>query len=212
MQQPYFVQSFIEQKMSDMIKQLPVMLSEKCHFALRKYFCGSYMAHPEAQVFGDVLSKAIKKGTGSTLSTVYQEYLLTSLGVNASQLMDYTFYLPSYPHTEVCEEYTEHCAEFAAMSGIDALIPNCTAKLSSGTIKQFPTDNQTIQSLSLPVTLSGVSITLSLEFQTSPNKMLSARDTSGFKTQCPLGFVVPDDPSHPRVNWVPGMGCATACR
>jgi hypothetical protein len=33
-----------------------------------------------------------------------------------------------------------------------------------------------------------------------------------FSTQCPHGFVVPEDKSHPRNHWMVGTGCAEACR
>jgi hypothetical protein len=37
-------------------------------------------------------------------------------------------------------------------------------------------------------------------------------DVSGFGTQCPYGFVVPDDVGHPRNEWISGSGCAQPCR
>ena len=40
---PYLIQSLIESTLAQSFSQIPVSTSADCHFALRKYFCGSYM-------------------------------------------------------------------------------------------------------------------------------------------------------------------------
>jgi hypothetical protein len=54
----------------------------------------------------------------------------------------------------------------------------------------------------------------SVNITTAPNSLsvITAYDTSGFTTKCPYGTVVPEDPTHPRVVYVAGTGCANACR
>jgi hypothetical protein len=211
MQPPYFVQTILEKKLSALMSQLPVTLSAQCHLSLRKFFCGSYMTHPQVQVFQNVLSA----GLPSYLPLASAAYVLSSTyGVDTARLLPYSFYMPSYPHQDVCLEYQQNCGSFAAIAGVSALVANCSALASAGTqIKQFPSVNQTIDTLSLSVKVGGISATVSMKFQTSPNTMTDATDAStGYTTQCPYGSVVPDDPSHPRVTWVTGTGCALACR
>jgi hypothetical protein len=58
----------------------------------------------------------------------------------------------------------------------------------------------------------------SLRVKTSPNTLDYATSQAAvgkrsvYATQCPTGFVIPDDPTHPRIDWIAGTGCATACR
>jgi hypothetical protein len=59
---------------------------------------------------------------------------------------------------------------------------------------------------------------------TSPNKLMSTNTAAAavgtrtksaadeYVTECPQGYVVPDDPTHPRNKWLAGTGCAEACR
>jgi hypothetical protein len=40
---PYALQSMLESILVEQFKQIPVYTSADCHFAFRKYFCGSYL-------------------------------------------------------------------------------------------------------------------------------------------------------------------------
>ena len=40
---PYALQSLIESILVEQFKKLPVYITSDCHFAFRKYFCGSYL-------------------------------------------------------------------------------------------------------------------------------------------------------------------------
>ena len=40
---PYVIQTMIESSLAQSFSQLPVSTSADCHFAFRKYFCGSFM-------------------------------------------------------------------------------------------------------------------------------------------------------------------------
>jgi hypothetical protein len=51
-----------------------------------------------------------------------------------------------------------------------------------------------------------------LNVTTDANYLANAVQLHQFDTQCPDGFVVPDDKYHPRNHWKGGTGCAEACR
>jgi len=40
---------------------------------------------------------------------------------------------------------------------------------------------------------------------------VSFYNTTGLETQCPYGFVIPDHPSDPDIEWIEGTNCAIAC-
>lgn len=56
---------------------------------------------------------------------------LTAAGINAQALTAYTFYLPSYPHQQVCQDYSSKCAAFLQLANSPALTPQCSANTSS---------------------------------------------------------------------------------
>ena len=195
MQPPYVVQTMIEGQLADNFKALPAWLSKRCHLALRKYFCGSYMLAPSPQVVRQVFND-----NGFSNNVLFG---LTYAGYVRASLLSYEFFLPSYPHVSVCEEYVSACGDFVSLAGIAALVPNCSAQ--TGSIKDFPSANQTIQSL--PLSLGPYHSTIL--FRTPPNSMASAT-TEAYTTSCPTGFVVPDKEDS-RTTWVPGTGCAVGC-
>ena len=196
MQQAGVVQQIIETKLASNIKALPLFVSKKCHLALRKYFCSSYMLGPSLQ-----LTSAIFRDAGIGYAT--QAYLV-SQGLLPSQLLAYSFYMPSYPHRSVCLEYASACGDFIELAGLAALVPNCTSVVNG--VIQYPVANQTLKSL--PLVAAGQLV--NLKFQTPPNMVTSASDSS-YQTQCPEGFVVPDT-DDPRITWVTGTGCAVSCQ
>ena len=196
MQPPYVVQTMIEGQLADNFKALPAWLSKRCHLALRKYFCGSYMLAPSPQVVRQVFND-----NGFSNNVLFG---LTYAGYVRASLLSYEFFLPSYPHVSVCEEYVSACGDFVSLAGIAALVPNCSAQ--TGSIKDFPSANQTIQSL--PLSLGPYHSTIL--FRTPPNSMASAT-TEAYTTRCPDGYVVPNK-EDPRTTWVPGTGCAVSCK
>jgi hypothetical protein len=58
---------------------------------------------------------------------------------------------------------------------------------------------------------SYVSVLLSTPPNTAPLSATVTDDQSGYEGLCPHGFVIPEDPSDSRVQWVSGTGCAVAC-
>jgi len=118
MQGPYVVQSILENQLLSSFKSLPVFLSSECHLAIRKYFCSSYMLSPSEQ--------NIAKAFESSVTDALLSLLLASGELNPA-LLTYSFYLPSYPHQFVCQEYASACADFIALSNTPQLIARCDA-------------------------------------------------------------------------------------
>lgn len=174
MQGPHIVQSIIESQLASSFNQLPPWLSSSCHFALRKYFCGSYMLAPQPQRFGEVL--VANNFSAATIQGI--KFQLSVAGVNVSAYLKHTFYLPSYPSRQVCVDYRDSCGLFINASGLPSLIPKCDSIIRG--IEQYPTTTQTISALPL-------SPTLVVKFQTQPNAMRSADDSS-YSTMCPEGY------------------------
>jgi hypothetical protein len=123
--------------------------------------------------------------------------------------------------------YVAKCKKF--LTKMKLSIPKCasdtaTATDSSGrqvTYRLYPSADQAIASIPLSsnillTTAASYATTTSanVNITTSPNSLaaITAYDTSGFATKCPYGTVVPEDPTHPRVVYVAGTGCANACR
>lgn len=200
MQRPFLVQSLIEQQLTkDLFSRLPVWLSTECNSALRTYFCSSTLMRPEIQIIGKVFE-------ANNLPLLMVRNILSARGVNSS-FLDHKFYLPSYPHQSVCENYHKQCSSFISSAGIAALVPNCSSRVSPGSsIMKYPKDAQTITKL----TLNG----LDVPFKTRPNYLNSSTlyQPLSFKTNCPHGFVVPDNKEDEDVIWIPGSGCAMSCR
>eukprot|EP01036_Dinobryon_divergens_P035178 gene35178-45556_t len=90
MQRPYVVQTLIEAKLKSNFAALPVFISKECRFALKKYFCGSYMLAPSLQVFSNVLNYNGYSGLANSLS---------------AEQLTYNFYASSYPHRDICTDY-----------------------------------------------------------------------------------------------------------
>ena len=174
MQGPYVVQSIIEAQLAASINALPVWLSPSCHFAMRKYFCGSYMLAPQPQRFRDVLV-ANSFDPNAILGI---QYKLGLAGVNVSAYLKSTFYLPSYPTSQVCLDYLNSCGTFINASKVPALVPHCQTVVKG--VIQFPSANQTIATVDL-------SPGLSIKYTTAPNKMSTASD-QGYKPICPDGY------------------------
>lgn len=202
MQPPYVVQSKIESLLRASFADLPVFLSEDCHFALKKYFCRSSLPNVYEMTFGDAFAKAVVPLT--TLG------LLLGSQANARALNVTKVYLPSFPSNDVCESYSETCAAFIKLAGKDDLEPSCdaTATFGSNIVKKYPNTTQVLASLSF--TAAGT--TKTLKFSSPPDDVSTATASDGYSTACPEGFVVPDVPDDDRIRWVDGTGCAVACR
>jgi hypothetical protein len=83
-----------------------------------------YVINGVAQVMGDVFARNGVSNADFMLS-------LKSVALNATAVIHHSFDLPSYPHRDVCLDYESKCGEFIVLSGLAALIPDCSANVSS---------------------------------------------------------------------------------
>jgi hypothetical protein len=201
---PYVIQDFIESKLRSQFALLPVYLSSECHFALRKYFCGKTYLYPYRETLGGTLRS---NGLPDALTIPH----FTNLGLDAEEILNFEFFLPSYPVSQVCRDYETHCASFLYVvkqsiteSSYDAIVPRCNA--TSNGIELFPSSNQTIMAMSFAVGSSS----LSIEFTTPPQSYSNASDRN-YEPVCPRGFVIPEEPDNIRTRTITGTGCAVAC-
>ena len=213
-QRTHAVQELVEAKLLGIFDTIPAWVSKSCYFAIRKYFCGVHMPHPQQMSLAEVLrANGVSEGAfhaayGNSISTSSSSAVTD---IDIDDVLSYAFYLPSYPGASVCEEYVRECGQIADISGLEIFQPHCSANTTvyGTTFDLFPSANQTVLNLDLIGPLNQSSIAI----DTSPRAMHGAFDTArSFVSQCPYGFVVPDDIMDPRNRWYKGTGCAKACR
>lgn len=122
-----------------------------------------------------------------------------SLGIDSAAMQAHTFYLPQYPARSVCRGCAASCASFIDVINMPELTPDCDSDSFTDVTKTL---------MVLP--LGGL---VNVPFSTEPDEMSSvSAGTLAFKTDCPRGFVVPEAPEDVENQWIPGTGCAVACR
>lgn len=107
--------------------------------------------------------------------------------------------------------------------------PSCDAFDNVTGRYMFPNSSQAVAELQLAVngtmdfqqsvfnltqlnnSYSYVPLLVSSSPNTVPMDATLSDDQSGYGVECPNGFVVPEDPTDSRVQWVSGTGCAVAC-
>jgi hypothetical protein len=92
-----------ERLLRSFVDQLPAWLSSDCHFAARKYLCASALLYPKLVSLGDVF---LDNGLDAWAVGTAWASALTEGSPNASMLLSYSFYAPSYPDITVCTEYS----------------------------------------------------------------------------------------------------------
>jgi hypothetical protein len=180
MQAPYVVQELMETRLSELFLRLSPWLSNTCHFALRKYFCSSFMLRPQLLRMRDVLNNSnvslIGNGSegGEKGGSVYPVSLL-----------DYEFNLASFPAYSVCVDYMQQCALYFELFDVPAeLIPQCDGE-------EFDSESNKLQP-AFPKS-KYVALTLnthqgkSVEVLATPDLFEDARMDSEFKPLCPPG-------------------------
>ena len=200
---PYVLQTLIEAKLVASFSALPMVLSAECHSALRTYFCSSYMLRPAKLLLGAVVAANL---AAAGVPAQNQPSLLNSLGIPPAVLagiLNYSLTLYSYPIDTVCLDYADYCGAFIQIANISSLQPRCLARDRYGA-SIFPSGSETI----LELNVNGLGL---IRVNTSANSANNTND-SNYKTICPTGYVVPDDPGDPRVDWIPGSGCAVSCQ
>lgn len=206
LQKPYVIQTIIEKALATKFKAIPAWVSEDCHLAMRKLFCGSFLIKPEMQDLNASMY-AIAKSKGIPVRTMTT--MLKAQGYNISGLISYQLYLPSYPHYSVCTAYNTKCSDFIKLNS--ALKVDCDATVSGTTMYKYPKSRQVVGNMSLHISSS---ISTPVFFYTSPNTMADSTD-GGYISKCPGRFVKPDNANNPIIRWVPGgkgSSCALPCR
>ena len=200
---PYVVQTIIDSNLAASFEALPKFLSEECHSSLRTYFCSSYMLKPTTLSLGEVVATNL---AAAGIPAQSQSSVLNSLGIPSpilAAILNYSFTLYSYPLDTVCVDYESKCGAFIQIANQSSLLPNCHGHDKYGAA-MFPGGVETIQTFDV----SGLG---PIRVNTTANPANSTND-SGYQTTCPTGYVVPEEPSDPRINWIPGTGCAVSCQ
>jgi hypothetical protein len=206
MQQPYTIQMIQEKYLADLFLSLPKTLDDECYSAIRKYFCLSAFMKPQRQTINEAM---VRQNVSE-----HDMMLLSAGGVDLIALQDHAFYLPSYPHREVCLDFEAKCEPLIRFAPL--LKPSCEAKDDHG-VHRYPNESQTVFELFINIpSVNGsdgdVKDAIVLSFSTDPNADYNdIIGLSGHNPRCPKGFVIPDDPSDKSVVWVPGTACALAC-
>eukprot|EP01040_Poterioochromonas_malhamensis_P015104 gene15104-16846_t len=176
------------------IPTFPPFVTEDCRKSFKQYVCYSAYFNP-AQV--------------TVLGAIQQNNINTSsLPQSFTYLASYVLNLPEYPDYEVCTHFVKSCATILKTSGAKI---NCTAKSATSTVgaRAFPEQKQAVAS----VALTSLGVTLKVYTEPNSNGTYNATaDATSYATSCPSGFVIPDDPNNPDVQWVTGTACAIPCR
>lgn len=134
MQPPYVIQEMIESELQRYVqKRLPVSLSEKCHFALKSYFCKRFFARPQEL---KMRSRAITEGKG------FRENSLL-LGGSISL----TLYQP-YPVTN--EDFTDfelNCGDFSRYLNLTIIAPQHDDTALGSEVRTLQFESDTIRAL-----------------------------------------------------------------
>lgn len=128
-------------------------------------------------------------------------FFLTPFPSNQLSFLFGTVYLPSFPNRNICQNYAKSCPVLIAASPSAAI--NCSGTIPGTSIKLFPTANQTIVSLPLGY--------FTVDLQSPPHSIVPSSSYVEITTECPYGFVVPEDLSKKSIVWATGTGCAFAC-
>lgn len=199
LQGPYVIQSLIEKALQTKMTVIPKYITKDCELALRKYICRSSMLKPEGETFG----------TAFTAAGIKAPHLaaMKAAGINVTELLQQSVYLPSYPSYEICTDFETSCATL--ISRATSLQPNCskTTLTTAGVVNLYPKETQIL--MNLPITLSST-VKFNVAFQTDPEMASDA--SSSYEPSCPDITVIPDDPSDPRIIWFEGTACANKCR
>lgn len=198
-QPPFTFQDSVHEMLEDGVSALPVFIDADCMQVLRKVLCSTSLMKPVPV---------------SLLSALQYSNLPTAImQLNASAttrpLLASVVYVPSFPHISLCESYYTTCARFIASVNTTRaaiLAPNCTGMVRNRPgVRQFPEAAQTLASVT-----TGLGV---IKFASNPTTDVYFNASEyHYETQCPKGFVVPEDPTHEDTMYIGGTGCSTSCR
>ena len=226
-QQPrYVTQLLISEKIQNVLSSLPVWLSQSCRLSMREYLCKSsiFEAQPTTLYSALVVASAPLKNITNAL---------TDTGLQTVQFLNNTVYVPKFPSRTICYAYYSECGEFVGvwltgilrqhlgMDIVNYLVVDCNsvvpAALGFPEHDRYPVANKISPNI---VSLAyhepdgtKVFFDTPLFSDTTPLATTYAADLEPvIPTVCPPGFVIPEDPNDPNILWMPGTGCAVACK
>eukprot|EP01039_Chlorochromonas_danica_P009502 gene9502-10504_t len=194
---PTTIQQKLYATVASMTAQLPVYLGEECMHYMRSYFCYQAFKPPQK-----VTLRRALEWSGKTA-------VIAQLQSSKPAALNMFFYVPGFPHREICLNYSTACAKLLKSTTNSNLIPNCLAQSSTG-VYLFPEANQTVQVIKTNNPQIG-----DLSVPSSPVRLADEHYNSSsddYKTSCPYGYCVPEHPDHDGVNWIGATGCAANCR
>lgn len=203
-QLPGATQHLLESALKTKLKSLPSFVKADCLLSLKQYICSPLFITPQVVTLQQGL-------VYSNMQTTLGAFLENSApGVTTST----TLKLPSYPHHSLCTNYSTVCQDFVKLA--TALAPQCDSVVPGNafTIRQFPTQKQVVVAMPIVKTTNAGTIQGTLSFPTDANTNIyyNAAAYGTYEPDCPAGFVVPEHPDDPNVQWASGTGCANACK
>jgi hypothetical protein len=147
LQSPYTVQAAIENKLANISSALEgVFLTPDCRFAIKRIVCGSAFLLPQPVNIRTLLT------TNSVNLTALKQYLLLDGGLserNVTSLLEYTFYVPSFPNRSICTDFRAACPIISykaiATGSSSVLAASCTGDdVTSAGYLEFPVANQVL--------------------------------------------------------------------
>lgn len=187
-------QSLLNAQISKALPQFPKFVASECRLAFKQYVCHSAFLNPVSITLQNVI---LQNGINPS-----------ALPPAFSALSSYALSLPQYPSFDECNNFVSVCSGLLRSSGRTV---NCSAISASSPVKarSFPTTRQVVASVAL--TTPPITLRVSTDPNTNTFYNVTA-DATSYTESCPDGFVIPDDPDNPDVQWVTGTACAIPCR
>lgn len=193
LQEPGTAQTIISMVLNAAVGQqpLPVWLSSECRLAMRQYACLPLFAAPEHITVLDAINYSNLPGLAIGLESLIP-------GVTQS-----TIIVPTYPSRQYCDNFLDKCGFILQQAGP---LPDCAETLPNSLVQKFPTARQAVGAVH---TAAGM-----LYFPSDPNNnaYFNATEYGVYEPKCPKGYVYPDHPDDPNIQWIPNSACANGCK
>lgn len=118
MQPPYVIQETIEAGLQQHVQQrLPVSLSEKCHSALKNYFCKKYFAYPQELIMKSSVITDTEGLLPRALTASKDSSALSGISLSLK------VYQPYPVSTEVFRDFELNCGDFSRYLNFSIMAP-----------------------------------------------------------------------------------------
>jgi hypothetical protein len=203
LQPPGVIQEIIDQQLSIGFSKLSEFIPRDCLISIQQYICYSTYLKPQQQTLDQALVYTLTQT--QKLSTL--PIVRNNINSQNPNILKQVLNLPKYPHESVCVNFLRKCGTIApriAEANPTLISLNCTRTVS-GSIRAFPTANQTVASVQ--------ALTLTLQLSSSPYQNVYVNESQiSYQPSCPTGFVIPEDPTRKEVAWIAGSACAMSCK